>query len=145
MIFSDEKSYSDALILSLQEKFTLTKEEDVSTYLGVQLDISQVTMSQSFLIEKFINSLGDAIYDANVKDNPAVFKEILHKDSDGSDRKESWNYRSLIRVLNYLAASTCPDVSFVVHQCTRFSTSPKLSHKRSVKRIVRYLRWGGGG
>ena len=26
-----------------------------------------------------------------------------------------------------------------VHQCARFSADPKLSHKRAVKRIARYL------
>jgi histone deacetylase 1/2 len=43
-------------------------------------------------------------------------------------------------MLNYLAASTCPDCLFVVHQCARFSANPKLSHERAVKRIVRYLK-----
>ena len=43
-------------------------------------------------------------------------------------------------MLNYLAASTRPDCLFAVHQCARFSTNPKLSHERAVKRIVRYLK-----
>ena len=43
-------------------------------------------------------------------------------------------------MLNYLAASTRPDVLFAVHQCARFSVNPKLSHERAVKRIVRYLK-----
>jgi hypothetical protein len=64
----------------------------------------------------------------------------LHKDEHGPDRKQSWNYRSAIGMLNYLAASTRPDCSFAVHQCARFSSNPKLSHERAVKRIIRYLK-----
>ena len=99
-----------------------------------------VTMSQPFLIDRIIELLGSAITDANVKDTPAVYKEILFKDEDGPERKQAWNYRSAIGMLNYLAASTRPDCLFAVHQCARFSANPKLSHERAVKRIVRYLK-----
>jgi len=43
-------------------------------------------------------------------------------------------------MLNYLAASTRPDILFAVHQCARFSSNPKLQHERALKRIVRYLK-----
>ncbi len=43
-------------------------------------------------------------------------------------------------MLNYLAASTRPDCLYAVHQCVRFSSDPRLSHERAVKRIVRYLK-----
>ena len=144
LIFADEKSQADELIINLQQQFTLTEEEDVSAYLGVKLEIDDktgtVTMSQPFLIEKIIGALGDAVTEANVKDSPAVFKEILHKDEDGPERRQTWHYRSVIGMLNYLAASTRPDILFAVHQCARFSANPKLSHERAVKRIVRYLK-----
>ena len=144
LIFTDDKSHSDSLVEALQAKFVLTEEEDVSSYLGLQLDIDaetgKVTMSQPFLIDKIIASLGDAVTEANTKDSPAVYKEILHKDTDGPERKQSWSYRSVIGMLNYLAASTRPDILYAVHQCARFSAAPKLSHERAVKRIVKYLK-----
>lgn len=40
--------------------------------------------------------MGSAIMEANTKATLLVYKEILHKDSDGPDRKQSWNDRSLI-------------------------------------------------
>ena len=92
------------------------------------------------MIDKIINLLGDSISGANTKSIPAVYKEILHKDENGPERKQSWKYRSAIGMLNYLAASTRPDCLFAVHQCARFSNDPKLSHERAVKRIVRYLK-----
>lgn len=59
---------------------------------------------------------------------------------DGPERKQSWNYRSVIGMLNYLAASTRPDILYAVHQCARFSADPKLCHQRAVKRIIRYFK-----
>ena len=42
-------------------------------------------------------------------------------------------------MLGYLQGLTRPDISMAVHQCARFSTDPKLSHERAVKRICKYL------
>jgi hypothetical protein len=144
LIFSKNKQIADDLIKGLDTKFSLTEEEDVSAYLGVKMEIDKdkntVTMSQPYLIERIINLLGDAISQANVKNTPAVYKELLHKDEHGPERKQTWNYRSAVGMLNYLAASTRPDCLFAVHQCARFSSNPKLSHERAIKRIIRYLK-----
>jgi hypothetical protein len=54
-------------------------------------------------------------------------------------RIDSWNYRSIIGKLNFLAQNTRPDISFTVHQCTHFCSNPTALHKLAIKRIVRYL------
>ena len=144
LIFGKNKKVVDEVIIKLHDKFSLTEEGDVSAYLGVKVNIDSdsdnITLTQPYLIQRIIEELGDAITKANVKSTPSVYKEVLHKDTDGPNRKQSWNYRSIIGMLNYLAASTRPDILFAVHQCARFSTNPKLSHERAVKRIVRYLK-----
>jgi hypothetical protein len=43
-------------------------------------------------------------------------------------------------MLNYIAASSRPDISFAAHQCARFSSNPLRSHELAVKRIVCYLK-----
>lgn len=144
LIFVHDKSEADALIEELQANFILTDEGEVSTYLGVQVsknaEDGTITLTQPFLIERILQSLGSAVKDANTKRTPAQYKHILSKDEFGSARKQDWNYRSVIGMLNYLAASTRPDILFAVHQCARFSSDPKLSHEQAVKRIVRYLK-----
>ena len=39
----------------------------------------------------------------------------------------------------YLQGTARSDIAMAVHQRVRFSQNPKLSHKRAVKRIGRYL------
>ena len=144
LIFSKNKDLADDFIVNLKKKFTLTEEEDVSAYLGIQMKLDEengeVSMAQPFLIQCILDLLGDAVKEANVKDTPVVYKEYLTKDEDGPDRKQSWKYRSAIGMLNYLAACTRPDCLYAVHQCARFSADPKLCHERAIKQIVRYLK-----
>ena len=71
-------------------------------------------------------------------DTPA--DAILTRDEDGQERKNEFHYRSIIGQLNYLAATTRPEIQFAVHQCARFCENPKMSHEKAVKRIIRYLK-----
>ena len=64
---------------------------------------------------------------------------LLHKDENGSNRRNKWNYRAVTGMLNYLTGSTRPDIAMAVHQIARFSNNPKLSHEKSIMRICRYL------
>ena len=90
--------------------------------------------------KRIIEVMGSSISEANVKSTPSVYKEVLHKDENRPIRKLNWNYRSVVGMLNYLAASTRPDKLFAVHQCAKFAADQKLSHERAIKRIVRYLK-----
>ena len=42
-------------------------------------------------------------------------------------------------MLNYLAATTRPDIAMAVHQAARFCIDPKLSHERAIHRIDKYI------
>ena len=44
-------------------------------------------------------------------------------------------------MLNSLVVSTRPDILPVVHQYAMFLVIPKLSYKRTLKRILRYLEY----
>ena len=119
----------------------LTDEGTMETYLGIQIDKQEdgsFTMSQPFLLDRIIGSI-QGMKDANVCKSPASSTVILNKDLEGESRKEDWNYRSIIGMLNYLVNSTQPDLAYAVHQCARFSNDPKRTHEQAVKRILRYL------
>ena len=95
-------------------------------------------MTQPFLIDCIIGSLGFKQQMTNAQPSPAV-KPFLHSDLDGGPRHTPWNYQSVIGMMNYLQQRTRPDLAFAVHQCTRFCNDPKRSHERAVKRIGKYL------
>jgi hypothetical protein len=78
-----------------------------------------------------------------IKDN-SPFKytpldSILHADPSHTPREDMWNYPSVIGKLNFLAQNTCPDISFMVHQCAHFCTKPTKLHEIAIKHIVKYL------
>ena len=134
-------SISSALILSLQSDFILTDKGDVADYLGIRVSKHSdgtIHLTQPALIQRVLDLLG--IRDGSKTHvTPVIHKGLLHSNVDGPPRKQPWNYRSAIGILNYIAASTRPDTSFAVHQCARFCLDPKLSHEQAVKRIARYL------
>ena len=71
--------------------------------------------------------------------NPTV-NPSLAKNEGYQARKTDFNCRSVIKSLNLLTNSTCPESEFAVHQCMQFSNDPKLLHDQSVKRVLNYLK-----
>ena len=134
----------DALIdrMKTERKMDLKVESnDVSAFLGIQFQRhgSTIELTQHGLIDKIIEATG--LQDANSKRTvvPADPK-TLGKDANGAPHCESWNYRSVVGQLLYLAGNSRPDIAFAVHQAARFSHDPKQSHSQAVKQIVRYLK-----
>jgi len=63
----------------------------------------------------------------------------LGSDPDGETMREAWLYSSIVGMLLYLSTNTRPDIAFAVSQVAHFNHSPKQSHAKAVKTIVRYL------
>eukprot|EP00957_Ditylum_brightwellii_P211302 15366023-Ditylum_brightwellii.AAC.1 len=70
---------------------------------------------------------------------PASYTSIMTKEQERESKKENWNYRSMIGILNFLVNSTHPELAHAVHQCAIFYKDSKASHESAVKIIVRYL------
>ena len=145
IVISRKAGFIDDFIQSLKdgpEQFEFTEEGSLESYLGVKFidydNGEQFEMTQPFLIDRIIDAMGIDKRMTNSRPTPAV-KPLLHRDLDGEARHTTWNYRSIIGMMNYLQQSTRPDISFAVHQCARFCSDPKLSHERAVKRITKYL------
>ena len=99
-------------------------------YLGIKLEHTDdsTRMSQSLLIERIIDAV-PGMNKANPVIYPALPSVILTKDEMGENRKEKWNYRSLVGMLNFLTNSSHPELAFAVHQCPRFCNNPKGIHE----------------
>ena len=60
-------------------------------------------------------------------------------DSDASGNMVDQKNQSMIGSLLYVTASR-PDVMFSVCMCARFQASPRESHLKATKRVLRYLK-----
>ena len=119
--------------------FDFTTEDSIEKFLGVEVSKhgNTITLRQPLLIDRIIEAVG--FDNTPVYSKPTPSTGNLCKDEDGQERKDLWSYRSVIGMLNYLASTTRPDIMMAVHQCARFTESPKLSHEKAVKRIIKYL------
>jgi hypothetical protein len=140
LIFAKENSTIDTLIQNPSKTYLMEDQGDVNDYLGINIQkdstTKSITMTQTGLIEAFIHDVSLSM-SSNHKTTPA--DSILHPDTSGSPRQDSWNYRSVIGKLNFLVQNTCPDISFAVHQCARFHSKPTALHELAMKRIIHYL------
>ena len=126
---------------SCPQQFTVDDQVDVADFLGIQIKREtdgSIHFSQPQLIDSIIQDL-HLQPGSNPKSTPSVTSALLHKDTDGPDMQQEFHYRSVIGKVNFLEKSTKLDISVSVHQCARFSESPKKRHAEAVKRIGRYL------
>jgi hypothetical protein len=47
---------------------------------------------------------------------------------------------SLERSTSYLEPGCRPDISYITHQCARFSNEPKVKHGKVIRWLARYLK-----
>ena len=138
IIFSKSIKTIETIVNTLKEDFDVELEEDlekgdISRYLGMVIERNKdksFETKQPYLIERILNLLE---IDDNVKSKSTpVSKPLLHKDKEADPRVRTWNYRAAVGMLNYLQASTRPDIAMAVHQCARFSQDPKITHERAI-------------
>jgi hypothetical protein len=129
-------------INELKQHFLLDDEGEVKNFLGIHVardpKSRTITLTQPGLIEGVLEDLGlTRPGQQEKKRTPCV--QILHPDADGAEQEETWNYRSVLGKLQFIAANTRPEIAFAVHQCARYCNNPKLLHEKALKHIGRYL------
>ena len=119
--------------------FDLEYEDDLAGYLGVEIrrtDDGAMHLTQTHLTRRIIAALG--LEDANPVATPATGP--LHRMEDSPPRREAWNYRSVVGMMQYLCNNTVSEIAFAVNQVARYGNSPRHIHEQAVKRIGRYLK-----
>ena len=69
-----------------------------------------------------------------------MVKTPLSKNLEGTTQTSTWEYRSIIVLINYISGSSRPDITYAKHPVVIFSANPKASHDKGVKRIIKYLK-----
>jgi len=135
-----DKSKAQQLLKELSAEFTLTDEGTLADYLGIHFETKEdgsFEATQTGLVDKIIAAAG--LIDCNPSEMPTAQLPI-GRDAEGESYCEDWEYNSIIGMLQYLQQHTRPDITYAVNQCARFSSDPKESHAKAVKRIIRYLK-----
>jgi len=142
IFFGKDAKAIDAVIESLRKRFELTvnkvKEDakvDVFSYLGVQVSHDKagiVTFKQQGLIQKVLKYCG--MDDCNKKWMLASTTP-LGTDLNGKRFDATWDYATAIGMLLYLSLNSRPDIQYTVHQCARFTHSPKMNHQQAILQI----------
>ena len=111
---------------------------ELSYFIGLQIkQIKNGTfVSQGKYIKDMLKKF--EMDDAKAISTPMETNGSLDSDASGNivDQKMYW---SMIGSLIYVTTSR-PDVMFSVCMCARFQASPKESHLKATKRILRYLK-----
>ena len=163
LLNSSEEAIDD-FIDDLRHEFDLSAEQvdqdahrTVYQFLGIELidqksvesdihsddeTISHTNRSRSIMLRqtKLIDNILRSVNMMECKPDATPAHETpLGMDRNGPPFNEDWEYSSVVGKLLYLV-NTRPDIQFAVHQCARFTHSPKASHAVAVKRICRYLK-----
>jgi hypothetical protein len=142
IITGPNEGHIDRAIKQIGECFNITHKPSVEDFLGVKItrdyEAKSIKYTQPHLIDSILNDL-ELTEKSNTRDIPALPSKIMQKFESSPAHSEDWSYRSVIGKLQYLEKSTRPDIAYAVHQCARFSESPRLEHSKAVKLIGRYL------
>ncbi|KAI3782063.1 hypothetical protein L2E82_12095 [Cichorium intybus] len=122
----------------MKNVFEMTDMGKPSYYLGIEVHQrkGEVAIAQTGYAKKVLKLAGMA--DCNPSKYPMESKLSLTKDEGGVE-VNSTDYRRLVGSLRYLT-HTRPDLAYSVGVVSRFMESPKESHFKAVKQILRYIK-----
>ena len=142
ILFAPTQKEVDNCIADIEAAgLNITVESDVKDFLGVNIERhpnGTVKFSQPHLINKILKAL-QIDTKTTPKDTPAASSRILSRGTKSAPFDQSFHYRSVIGMLNYLDAGSRSDIAYATHQCARFAADPKKEHGKAVRWIGWYL------
>jgi hypothetical protein len=134
----------DAVIQQIKDaKLDVTVEGDVQDFLGVNIDRKEdgtIHFSQPHLVDKVLREMKMTKDDVKTRDTPSASSRILHRHTKSKLFDNSFNYRSVVGMLNYLDKGSRSDISYITHQCARFVDQPRKEHADALRWLARYLK-----
>jgi hypothetical protein len=116
LLFAPDDATIDTIVNTLSQTFCIGSQGSIQDFLGLRLTTDSdgaLHLKQEGLIQSILQDLN--LSQSHAKPTPAI--HVLHPDHDSAPREETWNYRSIIGKLNFLAQMTRPDISMAVHNC----------------------------
>ncbi len=139
-----DKNEIDDIISDMKKaKLDITEEGELEDFLGVNIERmadGTIHLTQPHLIDQILDDLRLNNENVTTKNIPALSSKILSRHSNPEKFDGSFNYKSVIGKLNYLEKSTRSNISYIVHQCARFTTDPKVEHAQALSWLGQYLK-----
>ena len=132
----------DAIKAIKSANLQITEEGDIYDFLGVSITNQQddnIHFHQHHLINQILTDLKMNYNDTKRKTIPSQSSKILSRHSNSTPHDRSFDYRSILGKLGYLERGSRPEIAYIVHQCARFSISPKLEHSKAIRWLAQYL------
>ena len=132
-----DQRYSDEFAYMMSEEYQMSMMGELKFFLGLQIrqQHNGIFISQEKYLKDVLRKFG--MQDCKGVKIPMPTNGHLCTDENGIDFDQKV-YRSMIGSLLYLCASR-PDIMLSVCMCARFQATPKESHHKAVKHILRYL------
>ena len=109
-------------------KLDITREENIQDFLGIHIEPQgdgKIKLSQPHLIDQILKDLRLEDNDVKTKDIPCMVSKVLSQGRNSLKFDNSFHYRSVIGKLNYLGKGTKAYISYITHQCARFTHDQK--------------------
>ncbi|KAJ9544829.1 hypothetical protein OSB04_024536 [Centaurea solstitialis] len=122
----------------MKQLFEMSDLGHLTYYLGIEVRQTEtgIELKKDGYAKKILQSAG--MLDCNSTKTPMEPKFSLSKDVDGVPVNAS-DYRRLVGCLRYLI-HTRPDLAYTVGVVSRYMNTPKESHLKEVKHILRYVK-----
>lgn len=126
----------------LQDRFDLTRNEEVSSFLSFDINRDRKTKTFTMNQASYVLDLVETYHLENSRPvhTPCDehFKDL--KKNDNTELVTNHPYCSLIGALLWLSNGTRPDITFAVNRLSSFMSSPTDEHWRAAVRVLVYAR-----
>jgi hypothetical protein len=140
-IGSDDSQLKGVIKELLDLNLKIEDQGHSADYVGVnicKLKNGLYEFTQRALIDSIIKDVG--LIDSKTKPVPAKVAFQFHAFKDDPPFDQSFDYRSAVGKLNYLAQTTRPDIMYATHQVAKYSSDSRQTHVEAILYLVRYLK-----
>jgi len=146
LIFANDIEEKKRLKQELMKRFKIKNLGPIKNCLGIRITRDRkkgkLTLDQQKYTEEILSKFN--MLDCNPVYTPLEHKlnllngdqETKHEDSTSSKIP----YQEAVGSFMYLSQCTRPDITYAISYLSRFNQNPNLTHWKSVKRVLRYLK-----
>src|SRR5258708_34858117 len=96
-----------------------------------------ITISQKRSVESILMRQG--LEEANPVSTPVDLKVKIKPNPKGNEGNKRGTYAQLLGELQFIANTTCPDITYAINKLASYTTNPDLKHQIALKCILCYL------